>query len=343
MYQIGTTLTQFIIEEQRNHPGSSGEFTSVLNEIALACKKIAVLTAKGALVGVLGSAGSENVQGEEQKKMDIITNDVMIEALSRGHTAALASEEMDEVYHLPAGVPRGHYLITFDPLDGSSNMDVNVSVGTIFSVLQAPQGVMNPAAQDFLQPGVKQVAAGYCLYGPSAIMVLTTGNGVNMFTLDKDCGEFLLTREDVKIPADTQEFAINVSNQRYWEPSMQHYIDECLQGVEGPRGKDFNMRWVASMVAEIHRILTRGGIFIYPIDDKMKAVGKTGKLRLLYEANPMGFIVEQAGGMATTAYERILDIQPDSLHQRVPVVMGSRNEVERVTNYHTARWLDGES
>lgn len=335
MYQIGTTLTQFILEEQRKYKNATGEFSCVLNDIALGCKKLAALTSKGALVGILGSAGSENVQGEEQKKMDVISNEVMIEALSRGHTAALASEEMDDVYHLPDSVQRGHYLVCFDPLDGSSNMDVNVSVGTIFSVLKAPEGVKNPTAADFLQPGTKQVAAGYCLYGPSAIMTLTTGNGVHMFTLDRDCGEFLLTRENVQIPADTKEFAINMSNQRFWEKPMQRYISECVAGKDGPRGKDFNMRWVASMVAEVHRILTRGGIFIYPIDEKMKAAGKTGKLRLMYEANPMSFIIEQAGGMATTAYERILEIQPSSLHQRVPVVLGSRNEVELVTGYHT--------
>jgi len=336
MHQIGITLTQFIIEEQRKYSGATGEFSCVLNDIALACKKIASLTSKGDLIGVLGSAGSENVQGEDQKKMDLITNDVMLDALgNHGHTAALASEEMDEVYNLPVGKQRGHYLVTFDPLDGSSNMDVNVSVGTIFSILKAPEGVANPSAQDFMQPGTKQIAAGYCLYGPSAMMVLTSGNGVNMFTLDRDCGEFLLTRENVSIPADTKEFAINASNQRHWEAPMQRYISECLEGKEGVRGKDFNMRWVASMVAEIHRILTRGGIFIYPMDAKMKAEGKTGKLRLMYEANPMGFIIEQAGGAATTAYERIMDIQPTGLHQRVPVVMGSKNEVELVTRYHS--------
>ena len=214
-------------------------------------------------------------------------------------------------------------------------MDVNVSVGTIFSIMHAPAGVSNPTAEDFMQPGTKQVAAGYCLYGPSAIMVLTTGNGVSMFTLDKDCGEFLLTRENVMIPEDTKEFAINMSNQRHWEAPMQRYINECLQGKEGVRGKDFNMRWVASMVAEIHRILTRGGIFMYPIDEKMKKSGKTGKLRLMYEANPMSFIIEQAGGMSTTGYTRIMDIAPNDLHQRVPVVMGSKNEVALVTQYHT--------
>lgn len=335
MYQIGTTLTQFIINEQRRYSGATGEFTGLLNDIATACKKIAALTNKGALVGVLGAAGSENVQGEEQKKMDIITNDVFIEALEHnGHVAALASEEMEEVYHLSSDKPRGSYLVTFDPLDGSSNMDVNVSVGTIFSVIKAPEGVENPTADDFMQPGTTQIAAGYCLYGPSSMMVITTGQGVHMFTLDQDCGEFILTRENVQIPEDTQEFAVNTSNQRYWETPVKRYIDECLQGEEGPRGKNFNMRWIASMVAEVHRILTRGGIFMYPIDEKTRASGKEGKLRLMYEANPMSMIIEQAGGASTTGRERIMDISPKELHQRVPVVLGSKNEVERVTQYH---------
>lgn len=336
MYQIGTTLTQFIIEEQSKHSGATGEFTGLLSDVATACKKIAALTNKGDLVGVLGAAGSENVQGEEQKKMDIITNDVFIEALqNNGHVAAMASEEMEDVYHLPAGKTRGSYLITFDPLDGSSNMDVNVSVGTIFSIIKAPDDVENPTADDFMQPGTTQIAAGYCLYGPSSILVLTTGNGVNMFTLDRDIGEFILTKRNVMIPEDTQEFAINASNQRFWDAPVQRYISECLQGKEGPRGKNFNMRWVASMVAEVHRILTRGGIFMYPIDTKTRDAGKAGKLRLMYEANPMSMIVEQAGGMSTTGTERIMEIQPTELHQRVPVVLGSKNEVALVTAYHT--------
>lgn len=336
MYQIGTTLTQYIIHEQRHYKQATGEFTGLLNDIATACKKISSLTNKGALVGVLGAAGSENVQGEEQKKMDIITNDVFIEALeSNGHVAAMASEEMEDVYNLPAGKERGHYMVTFDPLDGSSNMDVNVSVGTIFSIIKAPEGVENPDADDFMQPGTTQVAAGYCLYGPSTMMVLTTGQGVNMFTLDRSCGEFILTRSDVQIPADTEEFAINASNQRHWDAPVKRYVSECLQGVEGPRGKNFNMRWVASMVAEVHRILTRGGIFMYPIDEKIRASGKEGKLRLMYEANPMSMLIEQAGGASTTGRERIMDIQPSDLHQRVPVVLGSKNEVELLTGYHS--------
>lgn len=333
---IGKTLTNYIIETQRGIEGATGEFTGLLNDIATACKKIASLVDKGDLIGVLGAAGSENVQGEEQKKMDIITNEVFIEALeNNGHVAALASEEMEDVYNLAADKPRGHYMVTFDPLDGSSNMDVNVSVGTIFSILKAPKGVENPSASDFMQPGTTQVAAGYCLYGPSSIMVITTGQGVKMFTLDRDMGEFIMTRDDVKIPEDTKEFAINASNSRHWEAPVKRYIDECLAGKEGPRGKDFNMRWVASMVAEVHRILTRGGIFMYPIDEKTRAAGKEGKLRLMYEANPMSFIVEQAGGASTTGRERIMDIQPKELHQRVPVVLGSKNEVELVTRYHS--------
>ncbi|HDP88397.1 MAG TPA: class 1 fructose-bisphosphatase [Thioalkalivibrio sp.] len=333
---IGKTLTNYIIETQRGIEGATGEFTGLLNDIATACKKIASLVDKGDLIGVLGAAGSENVQGEEQKKMDIITNEVFIEALeNNGHVAGLASEEMEDVYNLAAGKPRGGYMVTFDPLDGSSNMDVNVSVGTIFSILKAPKGVENPSAEDFMQPGTTQVAAGYCLYGPSSIMVITTGQGVKMFTLDRDMGEFIMTRDDVKIPEDTQEFAINASNSRHWEAPVKRYIDECLAGKEGARGKDFNMRWVASMVAEVHRILTRGGIFMYPIDEKTRKAGKEGKLRLMYEANPMSFIVEQAGGASTTGRERILDIQPKELHQRVPVVLGSKNEVELVTRYHS--------
>lgn len=335
MYQIGTTLTQYIIKEQRRIEEATGEFTGLLNDIATACKKICSLSHQGDLIGVLGAAGSENVQGEEQKQMDIITNDLFIEALEKnGHVAALASEEMEEVYNLPEQYQRGNYLVTFDPLDGSSNIDVNVSVGTIFSILRAPKGVRNPSADDFMQKGSEQIAAGYVLYGPSAMLVLTTGSGVQMFTLDRDCGEFILTRRDVKIPDDTAEFAINMSNQRHWEAPVKQYIDECLAGTTGSRDKDFNMRWVASMVAEIHRIMTRGGIFMYPIDEKMKAAGKTGKLRLMYEASPMAMLMEQAGGVATTGYERIMDVKPTSLHQRVGVIMGSRNEVERVTGYH---------
>jgi fructose-1,6-bisphosphatase I len=329
----GTTITQFLIEEQRRIRGASGDFTSLLNDIVTACKVISNAVSHGALVGVLGSAGSDNVQGETQKKLDVISNDVMLKSNEwAGHVAAMASEEMDEVYPIPAQYPRGKYLLVFDPLDGSSNIDVNISVGTIFSILRCPPGVDNPTEKDFLQPGIQQVCAGFALYGPCTMMVLTTGNGVNGFTLDRNIGEFVLTHPKMTIPDDTKEFAINMSNERFWEAPVTRYINECLAGKTGAREKDFNMRWVASMVAEVYRILTRGGIFMYPKDTKDP--GKPGRLRLMYEANPMSFIVEQAGGVSTTGRERILDIKPENLHQRVPVILGSRNEVERVIRYH---------
>ena len=329
----GTSITQFIIEEQRHIQGATGDFTSLLNDVVTACKVISNAVSKGALVGVMGSAGSENIQGETQKQLDVITNEIMIRSNEwAGHLAAMASEEMDDIYPIPAKYPRGKYLLVFDPLDGSSNVDVNISVGTIFSILRCPGEGDSPSAKAFMQPGTKQVCAGYAIYGSSTMLVLTTGHGVNGFTLDRDIGEFILTHPNMTIPADTKEFAINASNQRFWEPAVQRYVDECLAGKSGPRAKDFNMRWVASMVAEVHRILTRGGIFMYPMDSKLKEQG--GKLRLLYEANPMGMIVEQAGGKASTGYARILDIEPTGLHQRVPVILGSKNEVDTVVSYH---------
>ena len=330
---MSKNLVQFIIEEQRRVPGATGDFTGLLSDIISACKHIAHAVNKGELIGVLGSAGSENIQGETQKKLDVITNDIFIKATEwGGHLAAMASEEMDEIYPIPKQYPKGKYLLTFDPLDGSSNIDVNISVGTIFSIVRCPEGVENPTAADFLQPGAKQVCAGYALYGPSTMLVITTGHGVDGFTLDRDVGEFILTHPQMKIPADTQEFAINMSNRRYWEAPVQRYVEECTKGKDGGREKNFNMRWVASMVAEVHRILTRGGIFMYPFDTKEP--GKAGKLRLLYEANPMSFIVEQAGGASSTGRERIMELKPTGLHQRVPVILGSKNEVERVVGYH---------
>ena len=331
----GTTITQFIIEEQRQIEGATGDFTSLLNDIVTACKVISNMVNKGELIGVLGSAESENVQGETQKKLDILTNEVFIKSNEwAGHLSAMASEEMDEIYEIPSQYPRGKYLLTFDPLDGSSNTDVNVSVGTIFSILRCPGERVCPNTEAFLQPGVQQVAAGYALYGPSTMMVLTTGRGVNGFTLDADIGEFILTHPSMTIPEETREFAVNASNMRHWEAPVKRYVDEALAGKEGPRGEDFNMRWIASMVAEVHRILTRGGIFMYPIDAKMKATGTEGKLRLMYEANPMSMIVEQAGGASSTGRERIMELKPEALHQRVPVILGSKNEVERLVEYH---------
>jgi len=328
-----TTLTQFIIEEQRHVAGASGDFSGLLNDIATACKVIANAVSKGALAGVLGSLDSANVQGETQKKLDVISNDVMLRSNEwAGHLAAMASEEMDDIYPIPARYPRGKYLLVFDPLDGSSNIDVNISVGTIFSILRCPDSTVAATTKDFLQPGVKQVCAGYALYGPSTLLVLTTGHGVNGFTLDRDVGEFILTHPRMQVPADTQEFAINSSNERFWEAPVKRYVDECLTGKTGARGKDFNMRWIASMVAEAHRILTRGGVFMYPKDTKDP--NKAGRLRLMYEANPVGFIIEQAGGRCTTGRARIMELQPAELHQRVPLIFGSKNEVERIERYH---------
>lgn len=335
MHDNRTTLTQFLIEEQRHIVGATGDFTSLLNDIVTACKVISSMVNHGELMGVLGQAGSENVQGEDQKKLDVISNEVFLKTNEwAGHLAAMASEEMEAVYPIPSHYPKGKYLLTFDPLDGSSNIDVNVSVGTIFSILRCKGNCVNPTAEDFLQRGTEQVCAGYALYGPSTMMVITTGNGVNGFTLDQNIGEFILTHPRMTIPAATREFAVNASNMRFWEPPVRRYVEECLAGREGPRGEDFNMRWIASMVAEVHRILTRGGLFTYPYDAKMQARGLEGKLRLMYEANPMAFIVEQAGGAASTGRHRILDIQPSSLHQRVPVILGSREEVERLAAYH---------
>ncbi|MFZ5486564.1 MAG: class 1 fructose-bisphosphatase [Pseudomonadota bacterium] len=328
------SLTRYLIEQQREAGHIPAQLRLLLEVVARACKRISLTVNKGALGSVLGSAGSENVQGEVQKKLDIIANEVLIEANEwGGHLAAMASEEMDAIYVVPNRFPKGEYLLLFDPLDGSSNIDVNVSIGTIFSVLKMPEDDRGVDEGDFLQPGRQQVAAGYCIYGPQTVLVLTVGDGVAMFTLDREQGSFVLTEEKLRIPEDTKEFAINMSNMRHWAPPVRRYIDECLQGKDGPRGKDFNMRWVASMVADVHRILVRGGIFMYPWDQREP--NKPGKLRLMYEANPMAWLVEQAGGAATNGHQRILDIQPSQLHERVSVILGSKNEVERVTSYHT--------
>ncbi|MBT4700584.1 MAG: class 1 fructose-bisphosphatase [Rhodospirillaceae bacterium] len=326
------TFMHFNLEEQRRL-GASGDFTLLMSDIATACKVISDQVNHGALIGVLGSAGTENIQGETQKTLDVLSNEVFIQAnIPGGNLAAMASEEMEDIYQIPAEYPLGKYLLVFDPLDGSSNIDVNVSVGSIFSVLKCPDGIDQPTAEDFMQPGTEQVCGGYALYGPSTMLVVTTGNGVNGFTLDRNVGDFILTHPDIMIPEDTQEYSINASNARFWEAPVKRYVDECLAGETGPRGKNFNMRWVASMVADVHRILSRGGIFMYPMDSKIQKQG--GKLRLMYEANPMSFIVEQAGGAASTGRERIMEVQPERLHQRVPVIMGSKNEVEQVVSYH---------
>ena len=331
------SLTRFLIEEQ--HAGHiNADLRLLIEVVARACKTIATAVGKGALGNILGDAGngeaaSVNVQGEAQKKLDVLSNEILLEANEwGGHLAGLASEEMDHSHPIPNAYPKGNYLLLFDPLDGSSNIDVNVAVGTIFSVLRCPDGVTEPGDEHFLQPGTAQVCAGYTVYGPSTMLVLTVGRGTHAFTLDREQGSFMLTARDIRIPADTKEFAINLSNQRFWEPPMQRYVADLLAGKDGPRGKDFNLRWVASMVADVHRILTRGGIFIYPRD--LKDPSKPGRLRLMYEANPMAFLVEQAGGAATNGRSRLLETTSTQLHQRVPVFLGSKNEVLEATRYH---------
>ncbi|GAB6069702.1 class 1 fructose-bisphosphatase [Thiomicrorhabdus hydrogeniphila] len=310
--------------------GINAELELVIKDIMVACKDIAYKLGQGELAGILGATEDENIQGETQKMLDVISNDLLKDILvANSFVRGVGSEEED--YTIAANAD-GKYLVTFDPLDGSSNIDVNLSVGTIFSVLEAQDNTPGDNQEVFLQNGRKQVAAGYVLYGPSSLLVMTTGNGVNLFTLDTNIGEFVLTKEALQIPADTAEFAINMSNQRFWEPEMKEYIDHCLQGEEGPLGKRYNMRWVASMVAEVHRILIRGGIFMYPYDSRDPS--KAGKLRLMYEGNPMSMIVEQAGGASSTGRMDIMDVAPKGIHDRVPVVLGSKNEVAKVVAYH---------
>ncbi|KKB61597.1 fructose 1,6-bisphosphatase [Robbsia andropogonis] len=332
MQQRRTTLSQYLIEQQRKTQKLPADLRLLIEVVARACKSIGYNVSKGALGGVLGSAGSENVQGEVQKKLDVISNEILLEANEwGGNLAAMASEELEEIHPIPSEYPKGRYLLLFDPLDGSSNIDVNVSIGTIFSVLESADGE-NTTTGSFLQPGTRQVAAGYAVYGPQTVLVLTTGDGVNGFTLDRELGSWVLTHPSMRVPVDTREYAINASNARHWYPPVTRYIDELQAGSAGPRGEDFNMRWIASMVADVHRVLTRGGIFMYPADKRDPS--KPGKLRLMYEANPMAFLVEQAGGVATDGKRRIMDIIPSKLHERVAVFLGSKHEVERVTQYH---------
>ncbi|MFI5780913.1 class 1 fructose-bisphosphatase [Nocardia sp. NPDC051570] len=327
------TLTRYTIEQEHRHPGSSGEFSALLNVVATATKIIANQVTRGRIVGSLGASPAENLPPTVHRRMDAIANDVMIDQSQwNGPLVALLSEQMDGFHPVPADYRRGKYLLAFDPLDGSSNIDVNLPVGTIFSVLRAPEEVRDPCAADFLQPGVRQVCAGFTLYGPATMLVLTTGSGVDGFTLDREIGAFVLTHPRMRIPEDTSGFAINAANERFWERPVRRYVHECLQGVEGPRGRDFNMRWVASLVADVFHILTRGGVYLYPYDTRYPA--RPGRVSLLYGANPIALVVEQAGGAASTGHERVLEVMPAGLHQRVPLIVGSRTEVERIDRYH---------
>jgi fructose-1,6-bisphosphatase I/sedoheptulose-1,7-bisphosphatase len=329
-----STLTQFLIEERRRAPGATGALNALITDVSLACKAIASKVAYGALQDRLGLADTgRNVQGEEQTKLDVEAHALFIRATEwGGHTCGMASEEMEQIYTLPAQYPRGKYLLLFDPLDGSSNADVNVTVGSIFSILRAPVAEEDAKEMDFLQPGTEQVCAGYAIYGPATMLVLTLGKGTVAFTLDPLLGEWILSHPQLQVPAETSEFAINASNSRFWEPAVKRYVDECLAGKTGPRERDFNMRWIASLVAETHRILMRGGVFMYPRDSKDPA--RHGRLRLLYEMNPVAFLIEQAGGLASNGRQRVMAVHPEALHQRMGFIFGSRQEVERIEGYH---------
>ena len=335
-----STLTQFLIEERRRAPQATGDLNALITDVSLACKAISRKVAYGGLAGVLGNAAtaagssSVNVQGEEQKTLDVLSNQMFLRANEwGGHVAGMVSEELEQMYTLPPQYPRGKYLLAFDPLDGSSNIDVNVAVGSIFSITRAVTPEADPKPEDFLQPGTQQVCAGYAIYGPSTMLVLTLGKGTHAFTLEPQLCEWVLSHPNLSIPKKTREFAINASNSRFWEPAVKRYVDECMAGSTGPRGADFNMRWIASLVAETHRILMRGGVFMYPRDNK--DADKAGRLRLLYEANPISMLIEQAGGMASTGRRRLMELQPESLHQRVGFVFGSSDEVARIEQYHT--------
>lgn len=323
-----TTLTQYLNNHSTNT--AVNETITTITEVG---KTIAQLLRRGALADILGEAGNQNVQGEEQKKLDVLANDLLLDALANNaHCAGVASEELDN--STPAHAD-GSLLVLFDPLDGSSNIDINMAVGTIFSILPYQRQGQISVDKDFLQAGNQQLAAGYLLYGTSTMLALTIADDVAMFSLDPDSGDYVLIEEKVQIDADTSEYSINSSNYRYWRAPMQQYIDELIDGVAGVRGRDFNTRWVAAMVGDVHRILCRGGLFTYPFDTKY--AHKAGKLRLMYEANPMSLLIERAGGAATDAVNRILDIEPTDIHQRVPVVLGSKNEVAYIKNLHLQR------
>lgn len=335
-----TNVNKFLVEEQRRNPELAGDFSMLISDIVRSCKAVAQGVARGALARPAIESGHFEASLENHESLDAMANQTIIENCEwGGHLAAMSSGMMDDIYRIPAEVPRGRYLLVFDPLDGSSNIDVNLIVGSIFSVLRCPESRGEISAADFLQPGTSQVAAGYALYGSSTMLVLTIGNGTHGFTLDREIGEFLLTHYNLQIPEETPNFSINASNERFWEPPIRRYVDECLAGQTGIRGKDFNMRWAATMVADVHRMLMRGGVFLYPRDTRDP--DKPGRFPLLHKANPLAMIVEQAGGLASTGYERIGDQIPNDLHQQTPVILGSRDEVERINRYHS-EYLNGE-
>jgi fructose-1,6-bisphosphatase I len=322
---VGTTLRKFIADEQKKSPEATGELTGLLSELITCAKIISREVNKAGLVEILGLTGHRNVQGEEVMKLDIFSNETIIKNLSHtGHLCIMASEEIDDPVPIPDRYPRGKYALSFDPLDGSSNIDANAPIGTIFSVQRCPEGTSEPT-EALLQPGSRQVCAGYFLYGSSTVMVYTTGSGVHMFTLDPSVGEFLLSRAYLRIPERGKYYSVNEGNYNYWEPGVQRYVDYLKAQTE--ERKPYSTRYIGSLVADFHRTLCYGGIFAYPADFKDPAKPK-GKLRLLYEASPLALVCEQAGGGASTGREKILDVVPTELHQRVPLFLGSRVEVE---------------
>ena len=334
MHAERKTLTRYTIESEHRHPGSTGEFSGLLNAVATAVKIISNQVSRGTLAGGSGPPGVAGKKLPEQ--LDLISSAVMIsETEWTGYLAAMWPGGQAGVYPVPASERRGKYLLVFDPLDGAGNIDANISVGTIFSILRSPEPGAGPRPEHFLQPGASQVCAGFALYGPATMLILTTGEGVDGFTLDRDIGAFILTHPQLRIPENCAEFAIDASNERFWEPPVRRYIQECLAGGTGPRGRDFTMRWIASLVAETYRILTRGGVFLSPRDTREPAT--PGRLQLIGECNPIAFIVEQAGGCASTGQGRVMDIHPSGLHQRAPLILGSRSEVKRIERYHRDR------
>lgn len=332
MKRTTRTLSRFLIEEKRRFNGDAN-CTALINDVRLACKRIAALIGKGSLAVAAETSDPASAPGDAPMNLGIMANDIFLRTTEwGGQLAGIVTEQLELPYAIPEDYPRGQYLLLFNPLDGSTDIDVNMSVGSIFSVLRCPDGIANPVESDFLQCGAQQVCAGYAIYGPTTMLVITTGRGVNGFTLDREIGEFMLTHPDLRIAEETTEFAINASNERYWEPAVQRYVKECLAGEAGPRGREFHMRWIASLVAETHRVLMRGGVFLYPRD--RRDLGAPGHLRLAYEANPIAFLIEQAGGRASTGEKPILQIKPDNVHQRIGLVFGSRNEVERIESFH---------
>lgn len=311
------------------HDNVSPDLIPVIRTLLAATKEIAFRVRQGALAGVLGSTLDENIQGETQKQLDVIANQLIKDLLlEEPNVRAIASEEEDSAV---AGNAEGKYIVAFDPLDGSSNIDINGQIGTIFTIYPARDDVPDGSDEQFQQPGHKQVCAGYVLYGPSTMLVMTTGGPSRVYTLDTTHGSYLLTCEQLAVPADTAEFALNMANQRFWSDAFKRYVNDLLLGETGPRGKRYNMRWNAAMVGDVHRVFTRGGVFIYPSDNRNAK--QPAKLRLLYEANPMALLAEKAGGKGFSESQRILDIQPTHLHQRVAVIIGSANEVDACLGY----------